>query len=212
MKTRLEAGRPVQISDQDLLQWFIYTDAAYNMEEQTGGIGGVLVDQSGVCVQWFGFPLNEEMCKTFGCQTKQSIIYELELVAAVHALSYWGDHLAGNLATWFGDNDSVRYALIRGAAIGPCGEVIMRFHLEKEASLHSRAWFARVPTEANIADFPSRLSQHPLLVPKADVTDSARHSFQSLISTVDSNSGIHVVDGGDKERASPSSKKKRWLA
>eukprot|EP00913_Durusdinium_trenchii_P020669 g19410.t1 len=35
MKTRLEAGHPVQISDQELLQWFIYTDAAYNMEEQT---------------------------------------------------------------------------------------------------------------------------------------------------------------------------------
>ena len=116
MKTRLEAGHPVQISDQELLQWFVYTDAAYNMEELTGGVGAVLVDQACSCIQWFGFPLNEEMCKTFGCQTKQSIIYELELVAAVHALSYWGDHLAGNLTTWFGDNDSVRYALIRGTA------------------------------------------------------------------------------------------------
>ena len=137
MKTRLEAGHPVQISDQELLQWFVYTDAAYNMEELTGGVGAVLVDQACSCIQWFGFPLNEEMCKTFGCQTKQSIIYELELVAAVHALSYWGDLLAGNLTTWFGDNDSVRYALIRGTAIGPCGEAIMKFHLEKEASENS---------------------------------------------------------------------------
>ena len=78
----------------------------------------------------------------------------------------------------------------------------------REISLHSRAWFARVPTEANIADFPSRLSQHPLLVPEADVSDSARLCFQSLVSTVESNSGLHVVDGGDEERATPSSKKR----
>ena len=90
--------------------------------------------------------------------------------------------------------------------------MIMKFHLEKEASMHSCAWFARVPTEANIADFPSRLSEHPLLVPKADVSESARLCFQSLISTVDSNSGLHVVDGGDEERATPSSKKKRLIA
>lgn len=40
------------------------------------------------CVQWLGFHLNEDDCKIFGCQTKQTIIYELELVAAVHALSH----------------------------------------------------------------------------------------------------------------------------
>lgn len=148
---------PVLTSDREIVQWFIYTDAAYNKEEQTGGIGAVLVDQFAKCVQWFGFHLNKDDCKIFGCQTKKTVIYELELVAAVHALSRWGDLLACNLATWFGDNDRVRYALIRGAGTGPWGEFIMKLHLEKEAALNTRAWFVRVPTEANIADYPSRL-------------------------------------------------------
>ena len=42
----------------------------------------------------------------------------------------------------------------------------MRIHLEHEALNSSQAWFARVPTEANISDFPSRGEAHPMLKPE----------------------------------------------
>ena len=43
MKTRLESGRPVCITDGEAL--FVYTDAAYETTDNTGGIGAVLVSE-----------------------------------------------------------------------------------------------------------------------------------------------------------------------
>ena len=39
MKTRLESGLPFEINDDELEQWYVYTDAAYHQEDHTGGLG-----------------------------------------------------------------------------------------------------------------------------------------------------------------------------
>ena len=83
---------------------------------KNGGIGAVLVDYQGNCIEWFGFRLSPDDRKVFGSTAKETIIYELELAAAVLALSFWEEPLASSLVTWFGDNDSVRFALIRAGA------------------------------------------------------------------------------------------------
>ena len=64
---------------------------------------------------------------------------------------------------WFGDNDSVRYALIKASGTGEVASALLKFHLTDEAKRNSLVWFARVPTEANISDYPSRLVRHPSL-------------------------------------------------
>ena len=144
-------------------QWFIYTDAAYEPESQTGGLGVVLVEDSGSVAGWFGIPLTAEQCERFGSKLKESIIYELELVAGVVGLSFWCQAGFGILHTWFGDNDSVRFSFIRASGTGPIATLLVGYYMRKEAIQSAVVWFARVPTEANISDYPSRGQQHPLL-------------------------------------------------
>ena len=72
-----------------------------------------------------------------------------------------------------GDNDSVHYALTRGTGLGTVAGTIMKLHVRTEVDINSCIWFARVPTEANIADVPSRGLAHPFLETKYDESSTA---------------------------------------
>ena len=207
MKARLESDVPILVSECTLEQWFVYTDAAYSSETRTGGIGAVLVDQEANCCEWFGFPLNSGDCDTFGAALKDTIIYELELAAAVVALAFWRNRLKGNLAVWFGDNDSVRFALIRACGTGPWAEALLEYHLTLEATCNTKAWFARVATEANLSDYPSRQCEHPLLVGRNDRTRRALAEFASLNDFVSERVNAHGERRGTKDLGIPRSKR-----
>ena len=84
----------------------------------------------------------------------------------------------------FGDNDSVRFSLIKGSCLSACGLKLMHFHLKKEADNGMNTWYARVPTEANISDFPSRGLPHPLLKVSADSSMTAKNNFLEMIGGV----------------------------
>ena len=81
----------------------------------------------------------------------------------VLSLNLWCKSGSHNIHVWFGDNDSVRYALIKASGAGGVATALLKFHLTDEAKRNSLVWFARVPTEANISDFRSRLVPHPFL-------------------------------------------------
>lgn len=165
----------------NLSVWYVFTDASYEQSTKTGGLGGVLVNEQGQCCAWFGFPLDADQCKRFGSETKQTIIYELELAAAVLALDFWADQIRDGLQVWFGDNDGVRFSLIKGSCISECGASLLKYHLEREVHNNLSTWFARVPTEANISDFPSRQCHHPLLTDGLDFTKDSLVCFQNLL-------------------------------
>lgn len=87
---------------------------------------------------------------------KDSLIYELELAASIVAMKLWGRDSCDNLQVCYGDNDSARFSLIRASATGNVAPAFMKRHLQWEAEANYLTWFAKVPTEANIADHPSR--------------------------------------------------------
>ena len=163
MAKRLESGEPRRVHMGVMEKWFIFTDASYEPETKTGGLGGVLIDSFGSLVTWFGLRLDHACCVSLGGLLKDTLIYELELLAAVLSLHLWCKSGESNIHVWFGDNDSVRYALIKASGSGKVAIAMLKFHLLDEASRNSLVWFARVPTEANISDFPSRLVEHPFL-------------------------------------------------
>ena len=99
---------------------------------------------------------------------KQTIIYELELLASVLALDFWASSINTGLQVCFGDNDGARFSLIRGTCLSRSATLLMEYHLLREAEQNLRTWFARVPTEANISDYPSQNMPHPLLESKLD--------------------------------------------
>lgn len=58
---------------------------------------------------------------------------------------------------------AMRFALIRGSDVGFAAEAIMKRHLETEVEFNSNIWFAKLPTETNLSDLPSRCIAHPEL-------------------------------------------------
>jgi len=168
----------VKQSDQD---WSIFTDASFESQLGSGGLGGVLVDCLGNCRAWFSLKVEPSDCKLLGADSKETIIYDLELLACCLAMDLWGDVLASAYPVLYGDSDSVRFALIRGTGLGLIAEVIMKQHLETEVNYNRNIWFARVPTEANIADIPSRFLQHPFLQPSMDESSKAMHCLEKFL-------------------------------
>ena len=184
MEQRLKNGRPFEISCEPTLNWYLYTDASFETSSRTGGIGAVLVNEHGCVVAWFGFQLDTSTCEKFGALIKENVIYELEMAAGAFAFLFWGPLVRGGMQVWFGDNDSVRFAFIKARAEGEVAKKIMNIHLENESSLRLMAWYARVPTESNLSDHPSRASGHPLLLEKLDVTSDAEEMWQKFVQRI----------------------------
>ena len=60
----------------------------------------------------------------------------------------------------------------------------MRYHLEREAFNNLCTWYARVPTEANVSDYPSRGVPHALLPEEKDQSSLALAWFGNLVASL----------------------------
>ena len=85
----------------------------------------------------------------------------------------WCEGLKDKAYISFCDNDGVRFSLIRGTATGDAAQKLLKLNLECKNVCNSTIWFARVPTEANLSDLPSRGVSHPLLEPSLDISGLA---------------------------------------
>ena len=184
MIVRLHTGGPRTVSASEDRCLHIFTDAAYEPHTQSGGLGGVCFDTNASVLSWFGIAVSGDQSKALGASHKQSLIYELELIATVIAMRLWGRDGSNYLHVCYGDNDSVRFSLIRAAGTGDIGFSIMKCHLEWEAEMNCQTWFARVPTEANIADYPSRFQKVEILTDELCCNDSAGSAFESLLGKI----------------------------
>lgn len=181
MVERLRHARPRQVSSFVCKQWFLYTDACFEPESSCGGLGGVLVDEHANVCEWFGIALDSAACCLLGADNKGTIIYELELLSTVLATAVWCDHESEDLHhVIFGDNDGVRFSLIRANASGKVAQNLMEFQLKLESKNGLRSWYVRVPTECNLSDLPSRSQPHELLCPTLDVSSKALVKLQEI--------------------------------
>ena len=69
-------------------------------------------------------------------------------------------------------------------------------------------WFARVPTEANIADIPSRFAQHALLTPACDASAKAMDGLTKFLQRIKSTGGESKSKGEAAPLEAPRSKKR----
>ena len=196
MQVRLEEAGPKVVSARSFSQWFIYTDASFEPEDGTGGLGGVLVNSKSEVVAWFGFPLSKEQCELFGSRDKVTIIYELELLSAIIALDLWSSHQGDEFVVHYGDNDGVRFSLVKASASGPIAQRLMAFHLQSEALNGARSWFARVPTECNLSDYPSRGIPHSLLVEASNATSDALKVYAKVVLHLQNGDEVQDKGGG----------------
>ena len=162
MKSRLVNCPPRSVSDRDRPRFTIFCDAAY--EGGLGGIGAVLLDESGNCISWFGGQVDKTVCDRISRNGhKKTIIFELEMLAVCLAFDSWKDKVRGSNLVIFTDNEGVKHCLVRGNCQDNFAFQILHSFLEMEFSNDAELWIARVPSEANIADYPSRLADHPFL-------------------------------------------------
>ena len=81
MAKRLQVGEAKSVKATSKQRWFIYTDASYEPETKTGGLGGVLLDASGKLVSWFGVALSEDVCKALGGMVKDGGGHEVRALS-----------------------------------------------------------------------------------------------------------------------------------
>jgi hypothetical protein len=184
MIERLEKAGPKTVNAGSFTEWLVFTDAAFEGDTKSGGLDAVLVDKNGQCCSWFSVKMDENLCQVFGANDKETIIYELELLAACLALDVWKECLKASYPVVYTDNDSVRHALIRGVGLGVVAGATMRLQLQMEVANSTSAWFARVPTEANVADLPSRFQLHPFLETGLNDSDKAAECLKVFVKEV----------------------------
>ena len=78
-------------------------------------------------------------------------------------------------------NDAARFSLIRGSCSSVVAVRLMEYHLRREADNNLSIWFARVPTEANVSDYPSRGLSHNMLDSGLDESVAASAWFVNMV-------------------------------
>ena len=91
--------------------------------------------------------------------------------------------------------------------LDPGAEALLEYNLSIEATCNTLAWFARVATEANLSDFPSRQCERPLLVKRNDLTRKALEEFASLKDFALERLDAHGERRGTMDRVIPRSKR-----
>lgn len=107
---RLQNVKPRTVLCSGIERWFIFTDASFESSTNAGGLGGVLFDNSSRVCGWFSVYLDQEVCKLFSMDCKETIICEPEMLAAFIAFRTWCSDGSSSFYVLFGDNDSVRFS------------------------------------------------------------------------------------------------------
>ena len=109
VRERVNEANPriVDMRLQDVL--FLFTDASFNSEDKSGGLGGVLFDSSGSVEAWCGCGVPSEVCGMLMSERQQQAIGELETLAVLVALKLWAKALASKHLVVFVDNEGCRF-------------------------------------------------------------------------------------------------------
>lgn len=161
MLERLSSNLSKEVKSSAAERFTIYCDASF--EGGSGGIGAVLYNASGSCISWFGVKADEDFCSAIA-EGRETVIFDLEMCAVFLAIKVWQSYLTNSDSVIFTDNEGVKFSLIKGSCDGLFASYVLRCILDLEFQLDTNMWYSRVPSESNIADFPSRFVQHPSLL------------------------------------------------
>ena len=153
----LDDGRPRELKPASSEPWFIQTDASY--DEVAGavdaGIGAVLFNPQGKPVSFFSKKLPAELIGKLNESAKQNAIFECEFFALFCSFLVWGERIT-NAVVIFTDNNGVRDCLISCSSRNATAKKLLVATMALECKIQLTPWYARVPTDSNMADGPSR--------------------------------------------------------
>lgn len=166
---RLKADEPRLISRSAKNTSFVLTDASFEPPDR-GGVGGILCNPDGSVASWFGHALSSRDVCSFMKEGQENAIAELETLAVVIAVFLWANALKSQHAIFCLDNDVSRFALMKGYSRSAGAMALARTAAERCESHTIMPWFLRVASSSNLADHPSRMKEHPLLLPSLEVS------------------------------------------
>jgi len=119
--------------------------------------GGVVFVPGSPGPLYFGLQVPDHVVEEWRSHGISRVVGQAELLPVLLCKLSLKSHLSGQRVIFFLDNDGARESLIRG---NTCASASVKMLLEcasAEAQLSSHSWYARVPSESNVADGPSRL-------------------------------------------------------
>ena len=143
---------------------------------------------------WFLVSTGELVILSLLVKDRETVIGESETIAVVLSMLLWGRITASSRLMIYIDNEGARFSLIKGYSTS---RVIMNICVMAGVLLDgnfSLPWFGRVPSSSNIADYPSRLIDHPMLVcSKEHSRDSVVAKFEECLRLVASADSPHKI-------------------
>ena len=162
LRERIEEGIPRKVLKSVCNTFVILSDASFQ-SDRSGGIGGVLMSPNKTLISWFGLKLSPDSVSKFMADDQDVAIAELETLALYMCVILWNDLIRSRHILFCLDNEVARYGLTKGYSHAPMvSKIANALCVQFEESL-ILPWFLRVPSSANIADFPSRDMDHSFL-------------------------------------------------
>ena len=150
-------------------------------------IGGVLVLPGGATEHW-GCVVPELITESWKSRADQvQVIGQAEVYPALVARLTWAEHLRGKRVVTFIDNESARIALVKQYSSVLASLRILTCCSAFDAARGVDCWYARVPSDANPADAPSRLDQEELVA-------SGSRCVQPVLPTCLDVQGVETVE------------------
>ena len=113
--------------------------------------------------EFFRFVLTTDQLNLFIGASKQTVIFELEVLPVLVARHLWSDYLANRSFFCFVDNESAKAALTASYSSNAAVVQLLTSVSSLDVADGALAWYERVPTLSNPADAPSRGEIPPAL-------------------------------------------------
>eukprot|EP00435_Cladocopium_sp_Y103_P041253 s2957_g11.t1 len=131
--------RRVEAATSDVV--FLFTDASFDCETRSGGLGAVVSDKCGHVLQWFGCAAPKDFCDSFMAENQEQAIGELEAFAVLVAYRLWGLHLKSKHVVCFLDNEGSRFLILKGYSSNKVLESIVHEIATASLASSSRPFF-----------------------------------------------------------------------
>jgi hypothetical protein len=142
--------------------------AAEGEGHQNASVGAVLFAKALTKPLFFGLKVPRDIVEHWASKGSKQIITQAEIAPVLIAKRLWSNLYAQSRNLWFIDNEGARESLIGSTSTSWAARELV-FHIKLEdTTISPFDWFARVPTQANIADCASRLEFEPLLQLEAE--------------------------------------------
>lgn len=131
-----------------------FTDGAW--ESGAAGAGAVVYDPSLGRTFSFEIEVPKKLIDLWVAETGEQIISQIEMFALLCVRFKYADRLHNRVGISWIDNESAKYACIKGTSLSHSMLVLCRVLQQIEVEKPSSVWYERVSSHSNPGDMPSR--------------------------------------------------------